>query len=418
MAGPLQGIRIIDLSSVLMGPSATQALADMGADVIKVEPLTGDTTRGIGPGRSPSMGSNFLNMNRGKRSIALDLKHPRARQVMVRLLGKADVLIHNIRPQAAARLGLAYEDVAALNPRIVYCALTGFGSEGPYGGQPAYDDLIQGLAALPALYARCGDMPRYVPTPIADRVAGLNAVIAVTGALLHRERTGEGQTVEVPMFESMAQVVLADHMYGRTFEPPLGEAGYNRVLSPSRHPYQTADGWLCVLIYNDRQWQSFFRLVGRDDMAADPRYAGMRERNAHIDTLYSFVAQTLLSRTNALWIEALQSVDIPAGPMNTLDTLMDDPHLAAVGFFEKVEHPTEGTINSIRMPVIWSKSRPGPRHPAPNLGEHGLQVLREAGFSDAESASLIDEGVICAGTQPSMAADTPNAASTPAPTPA
>ncbi len=394
MAGPLQGIRIVDLSSVLMGPSATQALGDMGADVIKVEPPAGDTTRRIGPGRHDSMGSNFLNMNRSKRSIALDLKHPRSREVLARLLANADVLIHNIRPQAAQRLGLAYADVEAINPKIVYCALTGFGSGGPYSGQPAYDDLIQGLAALPALHERSGGIPRYVPTPIADRVAGLNAVIAVTAALLHRERTGEGQAVEVPMFESMAHVVLADHMYGRTFEPPLGEAGYNRVLSPSRHPYRTADGWLCVLIYNDRQWQSFFSLTGRNDMATDARYASMRGRNDHIDALYGFVAETLLTRTTAQWIEALQSVDIPAGPMNTLDTLMDDPHLAAVGFFETVEHPSEGPINTMRVPVTFSKSRPQPHRPAPNLGEHGVEVLRENGFSAQEIASLAEAGVL------------------------
>lgn len=394
MAGPLDGIRIVDLSSVLMGPSATQLLGDMGADVIKVEPLTGDTTRRVGPGRSESMGSNFLNMNRSKRSIAIDLKHLRSREVLARLIARADVLIHNIRPQAAQRLGLSYADVSVINGKIVYCALTGFGSGGPYSGQPAYDDLIQGLAALPALYAQCGDMPRYVPTPIADRVAGLNAVIAVTTALLHRERSGEGQAVEVPMFESVAQVVLADHMYGRTFEPPLGEAGYNRVLSPSRHPYRTADDWLCVLIYNDRQWQDFFRLVGREDMAADPRYAAMRGRNAHIDALYAMVAETLLSRTTAQWIEALQAVDIPVGPMNTLDSLMDDPHLAAVGFFETVEHPTEGTIKTMRTPVTWSKSTPQPLRQAPNLGEHGSEVLRESGFSDGQIASLVAAGVV------------------------
>ena len=400
MPGPLDGIRIVDLSSVLMGPSATQMLGDMGADVIKIEPPAGDSTRRIGPGRSDSMGSNFLNMNRSKRSMSLDLKHQRSREVMGRLVARADVLIHNIRPKAAQRLGLAYADVAGLNPQIVYCALTGFGSGGPYAGQPAYDDLIQGLAGLPALYAQCGDMPRYVPTPIADRVAGLNAVIAVTSALLHRERTGEGQAVEVPMFESMAQVVLADHMFGRTFVPPVGEAGYGRILSPSRHPYRTADGWLCVLIYNDRQWQSFFRLVGREDMAADPRYGSMRGRNEHIDELYAMVAQTLQSRTTAAWISALQSVDIPAGPMNSLDSLLDDPHLAAVGFFETVEHPSEGLINTLRLPVTWSKSEPRPTRPAPNLGQHNREILGESGFSSEEIESLLRAGVVGPGPAP------------------
>ncbi len=394
MSGPLQGIRIVDLSSVLMGPSATQALGDMGADVIKVESPAGDTTRRIGPGRHDSMGSNFLNMNRSKRSISLDLKKPLSLGVLKRLIANADVLVHNIRPQAAQRLGLAYADVEALNPKIIYCALTGFGSGGPYSGQPAYDDLIQGLSALPALYERCGDIPRFVPTPIADRVAGLNAVIAVTTALLHRERSGEGQAVEVPMFETMAHLVLADHMYGRTFVPPVGEAGYNRVLSPSRHPYRTVDGWLCVLIYNDKQWQSFFKLTDREDMATDSRYASMRGRNDHIDALYDFVAKTLLTRTTAQWIELLQSVDIPAGPMNTLESLMEDPHLAAVGFFETVQHPTEGAINTMRVPVTYSKSQPLPHRPAPNLGEHGREVLQENGFSEEEIHSLLSAGVL------------------------
>ncbi len=406
MAGPLEGFRIIDLSSVLMGPSATQVLGDMGADVIKIEPPAGDTTRRIGPGRSDSMGSNFLNMNRSKRSVVLDLKHPLSRGVIARLITGADVIVHNIRPKAAQRLGLSYADVAAINGKIVYCALTGFGSGGPYSGQPAYDDLIQGLAALPALYARCGDMPRYVPTPVADRVAGLNAVIAITAALLHRERTGEGQAVEVPMFESVAQMVLADHSYGRTFAPPLGAAGYNRVLSPSRHPYQTADGWVCVLIYNDRQWRNFFHLVGRDDMAVDPRYASMRGRNEHIDALYGMVAETLRSRSTGHWIEALQSVDIPAGPMNTLDSLLDDPHLAAVGFFETTEHPTEGSIRTIRLPMTWSKSFARPHRPAPNLGEHGAEVLRESGFGADEIEALVATGALGAGAPPKVGAIT------------
>src|ERR1043166_1445790 len=394
MPGPLEGFRIVDLSSVLMGPSATQTLGDMGADVIKVEPPTGDTTRRIGPGRSDTMGSNFLNMNRSKRSIALDLKHPRSREVLARLIANADVLIHNIRPRAVERLGLGYADVSALNPQIVYCALTGFGSGGPYAGQPAYDDLIQGLAALPSLYQQCSGFPRYVPTPIADRVAGLNAVIAVVGALLHRQRTGVGQAVEVPMFESVAHVVLADHMYGRTFVPPFGAPGYTRVLSPSRHPYQTLDGWICVLIYNDRHWQSFFQLTERDDLASDPRFGNMRSRNDHIDELYGILAETLRARTTAEWLALLQSVDIPAGPMNSLDSLMDDAHLAAVDFFQTVEHPTEGSINTMRTPITWSKTQPQPDRPPPNLGEHGSEVLRENGFSALEIESLMAAGVL------------------------
>jgi len=394
MPAALNGIRILDLSSVLMGPSATQMLAEMGAEVIKVEPPSGDTTRGIGPGRTSTMGSNFLNMNRGKRSVALDLKHPRSADVLRRLVARCDVLVHNIRPQAAARLGLSDTDLRPNNPRLIYCALTGFGSGGPYAGQPAYDDLIQGLAAIPSLYARCGDKPRYVPTPVADRIAGLNAVVAITAALLHRERTGRGQSVEVPMFESVAHAVLSDHLYGRTHEPPLGQAGYDRVLSPSRHPYRTADGWLCVLIYQNRHWQSFFSLVGRDDLMQDPRYATMRSRNSHIDELYGWVAEVLLTRSTDEWIAALRSADIPAGPMHTLETLLEDEHLTQSGFFGRMEHPTEGTLRTLRLPMTWSDSIPEPPRPAPNLGEHGREVLRELGFDDAEIEALRADGAL------------------------
>lgn len=406
MAGPLAGIRIVDLSSVLMGPAATQMLGDMGAEVIKVEALEGDTTRRIGPGRSPEMGSNFLHMNRSKRSVAIDLKHPLSRPVLRRLLQWADVLVHNIRPEAARRLGLGEEDLLREHPRLVLCLLTGFGTDGPYAGQPAYDDLIQGLAGLPSLYARCADVPRYVPTPIADRMAGLHAVVAITGALLHRARTGEGQRVEVPMFETLCQVVLADHLHGQSFVPALGPTGYGRVLSPRRHPYRTADGWICVLIYNDRQWQAFFRLVGRAELAGDPRYATMRARNEHIDELYGMVETALQGHGTAHWLAAFADADIPAGPMNSLDDLLDDPHLQAVDFFQVTEHPTEGTIRTMRMPITWSRSPSEPGRPAPRLGEHSRQVLAELGLSAAEIEALVAEGALRA---PGQAAAAPAA---------
>ncbi|MGE4240785.1 CaiB/BaiF CoA transferase family protein [Ramlibacter sp.] len=394
MAGPLAGIRILDLSAVLMGPSATQLLGDMGADVIKIEPPDGDTTRRIGPGRSPTMGSNFLNMNRSKRSVVLDLKNPASRDVMHRLIERADVLVLNIRPQAARRIGLDHDSVRAVNPRIVYCALTGFGSDGPYAGQPAYDDLIQGLAALPALYAQSAGEPHYVPTPIADRVAGLHAVVAILGALMHRERSGEGQAVEVPMFETVAHTVLADQIYGHTFVPPIGEPGYPRVLSPQRHPYRTSDGWLCILVYNDKHWRDFFNLIGRGDLLADPRFGSMRGRNEHIDELYGMLARALAGKTTAQWLELLAKADIPAGPMNTLHNLIDDPHLARKDFFQQVEHPTEGSIRSMRVPTRWSATPPEPARLAPNLGEHGDEVLRELGYSGEEIVSLRERGVL------------------------
>jgi crotonobetainyl-CoA:carnitine CoA-transferase CaiB-like acyl-CoA transferase len=394
MPGALHGIRILDLTSVLMGPSATQMLAEMGAEVVKIEPTGGDTTRGIGPGRRPSMGSNFLNMNRGKRSISLDLKRASAVRAVKRMVTWADVFIHNIRPQAAARLGLSDAHLRPLKPALIYCALTGYGSAGPYAGQAAYDDLIQGQAGIAGLFQRGGGEPRYVPTPVADRVAGLNAVVAVTSSLLYRERTGQGQYVEVPMFESVAHMVLSDHLYGRTHEPPLGPAGYDRVLSAARRPYATSDGWLCVLIYQDRHWQRFFGLVDRPDMASDPRFATMRDRNSHVDELYAWVAQVLRTRSTEDWISLLRQADIPAGPLNSLESLLDDKHLQQSGFFTEVDHPSEGRLRAMRLPMTWSVSTPDQPRPAPNLGEHGPEVLRELGFDESEIATMVAEGAL------------------------
>jgi hypothetical protein len=394
MPGALDGIRILDLTSVLMGPSATQMLAEMGAEVIKIEALGGDTTRGIGPGRTPSMGSNFLNMNRGKRSVALDLKRASGVRVVERMVAWCDVFIHNIRPQAAARLGLSEAHLRPLKPSLIYCALTGYGSGGPYAGQAAYDDLIQGQGGIAGLFQRGEGPPRYVPTPVADRVAGLNAVVAVTSSLLYRERTGQGQYVEVPMFESVAHMVLSDHTYGRTHQPPLGPAGYDRVLSAARRPYATSDGWLCVLIYQDRHWQRFFALVDRPDMAADPRFATMRSRNAHIDELYAWVAQVLQTRSTQEWIDCLRQQDIPAGPLHTLESLLEDEHLHQSGFFTEIDHPSEGRLRSMRLPMTWSVSTPDAPRPAPNLGEHGPEVLRELGFEESEIAALVAEGTL------------------------
>ncbi len=393
MAGPLTGVRVLDLTSVLMGPFATQIMGDLGADVIKVEPTAGDTTRGIGPCRSPGMGSNFIQLNRSKRSLVLDLKTARGRDALLRLARTADVFVHNVRPQAMARLGLGYDEVRAENPGIVYCSLTGFGEGGRYAGQPAYDDLVQGLSALPSLHAGATGEPRYVPTPVVDRVAGLNAALAVSAALVWRAASGEGQAVEVPMFETMTQVVLGDHMFGRTFEPPLGPAGYNRLMSPDRRPYRTRDGWICVLTYTDRHWLSFFALIGRDDLAADPRFADMRRRNQHIDELYGLLAAAMLERTTGDWLAALGEADIPAGPLHDLDSLIADPHLADTGFFEVVEHPSEGAIRSMRVPSRWSRTAPEVTRLAPRLGEHGPGILAEAGFTRAEIEALAADGV-------------------------
>ena len=394
-AGPLAGVRVIDLTTVLMGPFATQMLADMGADVVKVESAQGDTVRRIGPARHAQMGAIFLQANRGKRSIVLDLKQAARREALLALAAGADVLVYNIRPQAMARLGLTYEAVTARNPRIVYAGLYGYDQRGPYAARPAYDDLIQALVALPTLAQMAGgDRPRYVPLAIADRYVASVGVGAIVAALFHRSRTGQGQRVDVPMFETMAQMVLGDHMGGRAFEPPLGPAGYKRSLSPERVPYRTKDGYICVLAYNDKQWRGFFAAIGRPELPdADPRFADMASRTVHIDALYALLAGILSTRPSAEWLEILDAADIPVVPIHTLDSLIDDPHLAATGFLRTVEHPSEGSIRSIGVPVTFSESPSTPGRPAPRLGEHSLEVLREAGYTAEQVARLVDEGV-------------------------
>ena len=395
MPGPLAGVRVVDMTTVLMGPYATQILGDMGADVIKVEPPRGDGSRDIGPMRGWGMGAIFMHINRSKRSIVLDLKKRAGHAALLRLLKSADVLIYNVRPQAMARLKLSYEEVTAVNPRIIYLGTYGFGQNGPYAAKPAYDDLIQGAVGLPTLAMLAGaDRPRYVPCTVADRTVGLHAVNAVVAALYHRERTGEGQSIGVPMFETMTQFVLGDHLGGLTFDPPLGPSGYPRLLAKERRPYATKDGYVCALIYNDKQWKSFFRLIGRSDMfESDARFADLGSRSHHIDELYHLVAEILATRTTAEWLVALDKADIPVMPLHTMDSLMQDPHLNAIGFFQTVDHPSEGRIRSMAVPSSWSKSQPNVTRLAPRLGEHSVEVLRESGFSDEEIAALLQEQV-------------------------
>ena len=390
-AGPLSGVRIIDLTTVVMGPFATQILADLGADVVKVEPPEGDVLRQIAPMRHPDMGHIFLHHNRNKRSLVLDLKQDAGRGALLRLARGADVLIYNVRPQAMRRLKLGYEEVAAANPRIIYVGAYGYGEGGRYAGRPAYDDLIQGMVALPSiLHAAGADRPRYVPAAIADRITGLAAVNAVTSALYSRERTGKGQAVEVPMFETLTQLVLGDHLCGRTFEPPVEPVRYERMLAPHRVPYATRDGYVCVLVYNDKQWRSFFRLIGREDMiTGDPRFASQEARSRNIGAIYAFVAEQIRGRSSAEWLRLLREADIPATPLNSIDDLIDDPHLGESGYYVMQDHPTEGKVRMMNASGTWSQTPPGALRPAPRLGEHSVEILREAGYADADIEKLI-----------------------------
>jgi len=398
MSGPLDGIRILDLTAVVMGPYATQILADLGADVVKVEPPEGDNTRWLSPMRNPGMGAMFLHMNRNKRSLVLDLKKPQGREALLKLAANMDALVFNTRPQAMRRLRLAYDDVRAVNPRIVYVAAVGYDQAGPYAARPAYDDLIQGAVGLPWLMVRTGAAaPRYVPATLCDRIVGQATANAVLAALVRRGTTGEGQAVEVPMFETMAQFILGDHFGGRTFEPAQGEPGYPRLLAKFRAPYRTQDGYICALVYNDKQWKSFFARIGKPELfTADPRFSTHVERAKHIDAIYAFVAEEMQTRTTAEWEALLTEADIPWMRMNSLDELIDDPHLAQTGFFKDVEHPSEGSIRTPGVPSRWSGTPPDYRHHAPRLGEHSREVLGEAGYSTDDIERMIHAGVTTA----------------------
>lgn len=395
MSGPLTGVRVLDMTSVLMGPYATSILGDMGADVIKLESPEGDLIRQVGPSRSGAMGGMFMHANRSKRSIVVDLKKAAGRDVALELVRTADVLVYNLRPQAMERLGLGYEAVARAKEDIVYVGTFGFGQDGPYAAKPAYDDLVQGLCAVPALIADAGDgTPRYVPINIADRIVGLHALTAILAALRHRDRTGDGQRIDVPMFETMASFVLGDHFGGLTYEPPLDGGGYVRLLARDRRPFRTTDGYLCAVIYTDRHWQRFIDIAGRDDWRGDPRFASHASRTRHMAGIMKSVAEIFLTRSTSEWERALGEADIPHARMHTLASLVDDPHLTEVGFFAASAHPSEGPVRGLRVASQWSVSQPRPERAAPRLGEHSRQVLAEAGYAAAEIERLIATDVV------------------------
>jgi crotonobetainyl-CoA:carnitine CoA-transferase CaiB-like acyl-CoA transferase len=392
---PLHGIKVIDMTSVLMGPFASQSLGDMGADVIKVESPQGDLVRQIGPARHEGMGPVFLNANRNKRSVVLDLKRAPGLEALQLLLRDADVLMYNVRPQAMERLGLGYEAVAAINPRIVYAGLFGFGQDGPYANRPAYDDLIQGACTLSHLIARAsGGPPRYVPTAMADRIVGLTAVGGILATLLARDRTGRGDRIDIPMFETMVGFVLGDHLGGLTFEPPLDEGGYARQLSPERRPYRTRDGYICALIYNDKQWSGFLRAIGRESlMREDERFASFSNRSRNIDHVYGVLSGIFENRSTAEWMRLLEEADVPFMPMHDLHSVQHDPHLQAAGFFGTEDHPSEGPIRTMRCPMTWQSHAPGTARPAPRQGEHTREVLEAAGMPVDRLDELVAEGV-------------------------
>lgn len=387
--GPLKGVRVIDLTSVLMGPYTTQILADLGADVIKVEAPSGDTTRALPPGPSDDRGAMFMHVNRGKRSLVLDLKDKKGRDALLRLVEGADVFIHSMRYKAMARLGLSYPDIRERNPGIVYANLYGFSRKGPYADYPAYDDIVQAASGIVALQAHLSNgEPTYLATVVADKVAGLTAAYATIAALFERERSGRGQEIEVPMFETLASFSMLEHLCGALFDPPIGPTGYPRALSPQRRPYRTRDGYIAVMIYNDRHWRSFFDAIGNPEWSRDPMFASLRSRTQNIGAVLGHLADLLSQRTTDEWMALFQAAQCPAMPVRSIDDLIDDPHLEAVGFWHRCETP-DGSIRMPGVPVSFSETPGEAGRPGPALGEDSESVLQEAGFTAAEIADLL-----------------------------
>ncbi len=396
--GPLAGVKVLDLTAVVVGPVCTQTLADHGADVIKIEPPEGDLLRTLG-GKSPTpkMASKFLAFNRNKRSLSIDLKAPEARDVMARLVAQTDVLVANIRPAALKRLGLDPESCAALNQRLIYCSLVGFGQNGRYRAKPAYDTIIQGSTGVAACYERATGEPRYVPMVMADHIVGLIAVQQIAMALYHRERSGAGQTIEVPMFENMAAFVLQQHLYLRTFEPPLGGTGDPRLVNPEAKPLPTQDGYICISANTDAQAFGFFAGIGRPELKDDPRFCSVPARFANVQAYFDLRATALKSRTTAAWVEIFDRLDVPAMPYHTFESLLEDPHLAEVELVGHVEHPTEGRIKNVRVPNRWSDAVRQDYLPPPKIGQHSVEILREAGYAADSITAMIDRAVIVDG---------------------
>jgi crotonobetainyl-CoA:carnitine CoA-transferase CaiB-like acyl-CoA transferase len=382
---PLAGVRITDMSTVVFGPYCTQILADLGADVIKVEPAEGDTVRNVGtPAKTPLMGPVYMRLNRGKRSASWDMKSEKGKRAVQRLLETSDVFIHNIRPDAIDRLGLGYESVRKLRPDIIYVHCTGFGLGGPYAGLQAYDDVIQAASGAVSLLPRVdgNPRPRYLPMLFADKVSGLHAVYATMAALIARSRDGEGQHVEVPMFESITSFNMVEHLCDATFVPPTGNWGYARQLDPVRQPMKTKDGYISIAPYVDDRWVRFFQAAGHPEVLQEKRFLDKATRRANMNQMYEMAETILPEKTTAEWLEILKEAHVPAMRANEIGEVLDDPHLNAGGFFRRREHPTEGGYIEVRQPVRFSGiDYPDARHP-PAIGEHTDELNRELGLED------------------------------------
>jgi len=392
-AGPLEGVTVVDLTSVVVGPLCTQILADHGAEVIKVESPKGDLVRNLnGKSPTPGMGAKFLHLNRNKRSIVLDLKQPAGFGALTKLIERADVLVWNVRPAAMKRLKLSYDDVRAMNPKIIYCGMFGFGQGGRYRNKPAYDSIIQGSSGMAGLFERSGSRPRNVPLVAADKTAGLIAVQMIVMALYRRTRNGEGCAIEIPMFENFVKFVMEEHMYLKTFDPPLGGTCDPRLMDAHAGPIPTKDNYICTSATTNAQAFALFDAIGQPELKEDPRFNSVPARFANVKDYYACRVEAMKKKTTAEWLEIFDKADIPAMPYHTPDTIFDDPHLKDVGFFEWRDHPTEGRIRMMRLPNKWSCETREDWNPAPKLGQQSVEVLKELGFSDLDIESMIQSG--------------------------
>ncbi|GLQ05123.1 CaiB/BaiF CoA transferase family protein [Sneathiella chinensis] len=391
----LDGVRILELGHILMAPYATQFMGDMGADVIKVESLDGDYYRSLGLSKDPGMSAQWMAVNRNKRSIALDLKSEEGRETLKDLIRQSDLLVHNMRAQAIERLGFGYEAVRDINPGIVYCAAIGFGQDGPYAEFPAFDDVIQAWSGLADVNGRLRGRPTFVPVAIADKVVGLMLGQAMLAGLHRQQSTGEGSYIETPMFEAMVSVVLNQHLNGHTFQPPIDDLGYKRVMSPHRHPSPTKDGFLVHGVYKFEHWQKFLEAVDRHDILNGPLMESRAAMASGITELYALAANEIMpTRTTAEWQGLLEELDIPSAPVKTLEDLEEDPHLQAVGLFEDYEHPTRGPMRQVRSPVTARDVEQGPDRYPPELGQHGAEILSEFGYSEERISDLENRGIV------------------------
>lgn len=390
---PLKGLKVLDLSTMVLGPLAAQYLGDMGASVIKVEPPAGDLMRQIGPRHSPDMGSFFIGNNRNKRSIVLDLKTKPGLDALYALVRESDALVTSSRAAAMRRLRISYDDLRAINPRLVFCHVKGYSDDGVMAGRAAYDDVGQAESGLASIQRAVAGEPRYVPSIMADKITALHAAFGISVALFERNRTGQGQSVDVPMFETMAAFNVIEHLWGETFVPPLGPTGYVPVSSGARRPFSTRDGrYLCVLPYNEGHWRRFCEAVGDPQLTSDPRYSTFAARQSDQPGFWAEIGRRVAQRDHDDWVERLTRLDVPHARVNSIDDLLTDEHLASVDFWQTVDHPTEGRLRFAKSPIGMAGAAPREVTAPPRLGEHTAEIMREIGLADAEIRRYADEG--------------------------